>query len=82
VPCTCEKPTCPGDGGGYYVTVVNGMFTGFLLGPYDTHVEALAQVGRGNDLACKADPRAHWYAFGTARITDPAVRTPKTVFGK
>ncbi len=80
--CTCEQPTCPGNGGRYYVTVVDGPRTGWLLGPYDTHVEALAQVDRGNDLACKADPRAHWYAFGTARITDPTLPLPRSVFGK
>jgi hypothetical protein len=78
--CICEKPECPGEGGGYYVSVVNGLFYGLLLGPYDTHAEALANVDRGRSLADAADPRSHWYAFGTARNTNPEPR--KTVFGK
>lgn len=79
--CTCETPTCPGDGGRYYVTVRDGSRTGWLLGPYETHAEALANVQRGNDLANRADPRAHWYAFGTARIRDAATPLPRAVFG-
>lgn len=62
----------------FYVTVKDGKRYGFLLGPYGTHREALANVARGRDLANGADPRAAFYAFGTASTTD--VR--RTVFGK
>lgn len=82
MPCICERPECPSNGGRYYVTVRDHDRTGWLLGPYDTHAEALANVDRGNELACNADPRAHWYAFGTARITDPSAPLPATVFGR
>jgi hypothetical protein len=64
----------------YYVTVRNGDRTGWLLGPYRTHREALANVERGDELACEADRWAWFYAYGTASL--PAdVEQPKTVFG-
>lgn len=43
---------------GYYVSVIDGMRKGLLLGPYGTHQEALDNVQAGNNLACNADPRA------------------------
>jgi hypothetical protein len=59
----------------YYVTVADmpsndGTVAkhGFLLGPYATHVEALAQVERGRQLALAANDRAWWYAYGTASL--------------
>ena len=64
--------------GKYYVSVVEGKRRGFLLGPYDTHAEAKANVARGRKLAVKADPWAEFYAFGTCRITALKV---KAVFG-
>lgn len=67
------------DGGhnmGYYVTVRDAGKTGFLLGPYPTHDEALGNVEHGRELALKRDPFAHFYAFGTARATER-----QTVFG-
>jgi hypothetical protein len=64
----------------YYVTVRDAGRTGWLLGPYKTHKQALAQVDRGHDLACEADRWACFYAYGTASL--PAeVEQPKTVFG-
>lgn len=77
--CPCATPTCPGDGGRYYVTVVDAGRVGYLLGPYDTHVEALANVERARGLAEGVDPRAWFYAFGTARTSDAF--TPATRFG-
>jgi hypothetical protein len=50
----------------FYVSVKDGQRSGFLLGPYDTHDEALANVDRGRKLAYDADTRAPWYAYGTA----------------
>jgi hypothetical protein len=64
----------------YYVTVQDDGRTGFLLGPFKTHEEALAQVNRARDLADRADPFAAFYAFGTSSL--PADATVKTVFGK
>lgn len=78
--CACERPLCPAEGGGFYVTVVDGPRVGFLLGPYDAHEEALANVARGRALANDADPRAAFYGFGTVRRTDG--RVLPTVFGK
>jgi len=65
----------------YYVSVKDDRGrTGYLLGPYDGHEEALANVRRANDLACDADRRAVFYSFGTCSV--PADRTIRTVFGK
>ncbi len=79
--CICEKPLCPGEGARFYVTVKDHDRTGWLLGPYDTHEEALTNVERGKRLADGADPRAHWYAYGTARI-DAGGPIPTPVFGR
>lgn len=65
--------------GHHYVTVRSGGRVGFLLGPYDDHHEARANVARGTQLACDANSRAWFCSFGTAR--DPG-RTRATVFGK
>lgn len=67
--------------GRYYVTVRDGGRHGYLLGPYDTHQEALENVERGRDLANDADSRAHWYAFGTGRLQDETA-TVASIFGK
>jgi hypothetical protein len=53
-------------GRAFYVTVIDGARSGFLAGPYCTHDSALADVERVKAMACKANDRAHWYAFGTA----------------
>ena len=79
--CECEQALCPGEGWRWYVTVQDCGRHGYLLWPYGTHSEALANVQRWNDLACCADGRAHWYAYGTARVLD-AEYWPRTVFGK
>ncbi len=64
----------------YFVSVINNGRKGFLLGPYATHEEALGQVERGKELAMKADPWAHFYAYGTCSA--PVGLVPRTVFGK
>lgn len=67
---------------GFYVTVrerPDGGRHGFLLGPYGDHDAALAKVDLGRSLAVAADPRAHFYAYGTAKVTAdalPAARFP------
>lgn len=65
---------------GFYVSVVNGSRYGFLLGPYDSHNEALTNVDRGKSLAIDADPFADFYAFGTCRLERETL--PNGVFGK
>lgn len=66
-------------GVGYYVTARYGKAVAYLLGPYDTHAEALSNIERGTQLANDADPRAAFAAFGTVKLTSaiPA----RTAFG-
>lgn len=52
----------------YYVSVIDGARRSLLAGPYPTHTAALAAVDATNRIACDIDPRAHWYAFGTASL--------------
>ncbi len=53
--------------GKFYVSVVDGPDYRFLAGPYDTHAEALAMVESARRLAVQYDPKAHFYAYGTAK---------------
>lgn len=54
--------------GFYYVSVVDGPRRGLLRGPWvDDHAGALAAVDRVRREAELVDPRAVFYAFGTAR---------------
>jgi hypothetical protein len=62
----------------YYVTAQNGVRTAFLLGPFPSHAEALAEVERGKELAMSVDPFAWFYAYGTA--TGPASRPVRVLF--
>lgn len=66
---------------GYYVSVIDGNRKGLLLGPYDDHSDALANVNRARNLAYDADPRSHWYAFGTCKITTRN-KLPNSVFNR
>jgi hypothetical protein len=74
------KTTQPRTKRSYYVTVRDGGRTALLLGPFQSHKAALAQVGRGRKLADEATPWAAFYAFGTSSV--PAGTGVKTVFGK
>lgn len=67
---------------GYYVTVRDGKRTGFLLGPYETHDEALENVERGKGLAFRTDnaTRTWFYSYGTTKVTHEEL--PKSVFGR
>jgi hypothetical protein len=56
---------------GFYVTVRDAGRTGFLVGPYDTHEEALERVDEAKRLACEANSRGVWYAYGTSKVTGP-----------
>lgn len=68
--CSCGEHWCAAEGGGYYVTALDGARVGYLLGPYATHEAALADVDLGRRLAERVDLRAAWYAYGTARKPD------------
>jgi hypothetical protein len=48
-----------------------------LAGPYATHEAALAQVRKVARMTEDVDPRAAWFAFGTASAETPFA----TVFG-
>jgi acetyl-CoA acetyltransferase len=62
----------------YYVSVIDGPRKGLLVGPLNTHDEALALVNAARDKANDLDPRAAFYAFGTASIDlDPGQTAPK-----
>lgn len=58
--------------GFYYVSVIDGPRRALVAGPYETHAEALGAVPRMRDEGCKCDPRAWWYAWGTARCEEDA----------
>ncbi len=70
------------EGRRYYVTVRDAGKHGFLLGPYDTHEEALENVDRGRTLAEKANDRAAFYSFGTGSIAPGLIAYPNGLFGK
>jgi hypothetical protein len=54
--------------GNYYVTAIDGDRWVPLLGPFvNDHRGALDAVEVVRNKACSLDPRAWWYAFGTAR---------------
>lgn len=55
--------------GAYYVSVIDGKRTALLLGPFENdHAGALAMVDAVRRKGEELDPRAHFYAFGTARL--------------
>ena len=65
----------------FYVSVVDGSRYGLLLGPYETHDEALQNVERGKKLALESDgaSRSWFYSYGTVKIS--SAKPGKTVFG-
>lgn len=54
---------------GFYVTMRRGKKVAWLLGPYDTHGEALADVDRARGEAERVDRWTWFDAFGTAKVT-------------
>ena len=54
---------------GFYVSVINGSRKGLLAGPFDTHEQALALVDPARIAAKQVNDRAHFYAYGTAKVT-------------
>lgn len=51
----------------FYVSVIDGDRWNFLVGPYETHEAAMADVEEVRALAESKDQWAHFYDFGTAR---------------
>jgi hypothetical protein len=67
----------------YYVSVIDGPRKGLLIGPLNSHAEALALVSAARNKANELDPRAAFYAFGTASIDlDPGQTAPKGKFNQ
>jgi len=64
-----EQRRSSGEGEGFYVTVRDRAKSGFLLGPYATHGEALANVDRARREAVRLDPWGAFYSYGTAKVT-------------
>ena len=62
-------------GTNYYVSTIDGSRFALVAGPFDTHPEACGWVNRARDEACRVDPRAWFYSFGTAS-TGPEYRKP------
>lgn len=55
--------------GAYYVSMTDGDRTALLAGPFmNDHAGALAMVEQARNKAYEADPRTHWYSFGTCRL--------------
>ncbi len=65
---------------GYYVSMVRNGQSRLLLGPYDTHDEALQNVSDGRDRAIAYSERHWWDAFGTCRID--AEKLPGAIFSR
>jgi len=76
--CDCTEPHPPGHV--FFVSVHDGRRTGFLLGPYDTHGEAIANVERSKRLAQGADPKADTYTYGTCSLGPEYANKVKPVF--
>jgi hypothetical protein len=53
--------------GFFYVTAVDGSRVARIMGPFDTHERALAEVGICMDLMDRLDPRGWFWAWGTTR---------------
>lgn len=66
--------------GPYYVSAHYNGRSVLLAGPYLTHFEALDALPAVEARAHKVDPRACWYAYGTARAVDGLELT--TTFGR
>lgn len=68
--------------GSYYVVCRDGDRTGWLLGPYADHSEAIERVASAKRQAEDAVPRAWAYTFCTARIAPGGALPARTVFGR
>ena len=62
--------------GGYYVSAREGQDEWLLVGPFDTHEEAIDYVAPAWTKAQEIDPRAFLWSVRTIRVKDPASRRP------
>lgn len=62
----------------HYVTVRDGSRVGFLVGPFDSRVEALKRLDNARDRAIAGNSRAWFMAFGTSSL--PMGTPCRTVF--
>jgi hypothetical protein len=53
---------------GFYVSAMNGALKALVDGPYAHHAEALVRVWAVSRAWGNVDPRACWYAWGTAQV--------------
>lgn len=64
--------------GHYYVTAIRDNRHAFLLGPFtNDHAAALSRVEEVRELANRLDPRSHFDAFGTAKLSIDLIGVPK-----
>lgn len=80
--CPCGLPKGHDAGAEFFVSCRKGTANGLVLGPYDTHEEALANVERGREMAEKADPWSLFYAFGTLSVKPDFVGRYKGALGR
>lgn len=52
----------------YYVSLVRGLRTALLAGPFAVHADALAMVASAVKLANELDQWSHFDAFGTLSL--------------
>ena len=76
--CGASPAPDPGCEYGFYVTCIrSARQRALVLGPFETHPEALAAVDRGRQLALEADSHCVFDAFGTARlVASPGAELP------
>ena len=81
--CSCAPDAHDEDAPGsvFYVTIQDGGRSAFVAGPYNTHGEAEADVDLVRKLGEERDPRAIWYAWGTAR-TDPGTEVGEQLLNR
>ncbi len=63
--CRCQHNP---PGTNYYVSAIEDRRYVLLAGPFDNHPEACNWVERARDQACRVDPRAWFYAYGTTAM--------------
>ena len=52
----------------FYVSIVDGSRFAVVAGPFRTHPEALSMVDPAIKAGRDADPKSHFYAWGTVKM--------------
>lgn len=52
----------------FYVTAIDGKLIVPVLGPFETHQEALGKVELAREEAIRLDSKAWFYGFGTCKV--------------